>query len=68
MKSEFVIMLNGQIVTYDRWEDIPASFDHLIKFNPWMPPPPHDEQQHAEIDNWMPRLQELLKRERGTRP
>jgi len=67
MKSEFIVMVRGTVITYDRWEDIPAEIDHVIKFNPYMPPPPHTEEQHAEIHSWMPRLQELIQRERGTR-
>lgn len=66
MKSEFTVMINGELVTYERWEDIPAEIDHVIKFNPWMPPPPHTAEQHDEIHSWPHRLQELLRRERGT--
>jgi len=65
MKSEFVVMVQGKIVTYDRWEDIPEIIDHVIKFNPWMPEPPHTEEQHAEIETWYQRFQELMRRERG---
>lgn len=67
MKSEFIVMINGALITYERWEDIPTEIDHVIKFNPWMPPPPHTAEQHAEIESWATRLQELLLREQGTR-
>lgn len=67
MKSEFIIMVNGELRTYERWEDIPQKFDHVIKFNPYMPPPPHTPEQHAEIESWQHRLQELIKREGGSR-
>jgi hypothetical protein len=62
MEHEFVILENGKIKTYTRYEDIPLKFDAMIKFNPYMPPPPHSEEEHEEIDSWVPRFQELLKR------
>jgi len=63
MDHEFIILLNGELKTYTRYEDIPDKFDNLIKFLPRTPEPPHTHEQHEEIDSWMDRLQELLKRE-----
>lgn len=63
MKHEFVIRLNGQLVTYDKYEDIPMQFDNLIKFKPCVPEGPHTHEQHEEIDSWNDRLKELMKRE-----
>ena len=62
MKHEIIILLNGELKTYERWEDIPKKFDAVIKFNPYMPPPPHTKEDHEEIESWMPRFQELMKR------
>jgi len=64
-KSEFTVMVNGKIMTVNRWEDIPQKIDHVIKFNPNIPDPPHTEAQHEEIEKWYPRFQELMRRERG---
>ena len=62
---EFTIKDSGKLHTYNRWEDIPAEFDHIIKFVPEVPPEPHTEEQHKEIDSWNTRLKELMQRERS---
>lgn len=61
---EFVIMVNGELVTYNRYEDIPEDFDHVIKFLPKVPPGPHTHEQHDEIHQWNDRLQYLIKKEK----
>ena len=61
---EFVIKDKGVLTTYNRFEDIPEVFDHVIKFNPHTPPEPHTEEQHREIEQWPSKLQELMMRER----
>ena len=67
MAHEFVILLNGELVTYTRYEDIPERFDNVIRFIPEIPEPPHTHEQHEEIDSWNGRLQELMKRETNGR-
>lgn len=64
MAHEFVILRNDILETYDKYEDIPEFFDHVIKFLPEIPPGPHTHEQHEEIDSWNDRLKELMKRER----
>lgn len=63
MPHEFVVLLNGKIETFQRYEDIPEKFDNLIKFVPEIPEPPHSHEQHEEMDVWNEKLKELLKRE-----
>lgn len=63
MAHEFVILRNGILETYNKYEDIPESFDNIIKFLPDIPDGPHTDEQHDEIDSWNERLKELLKRE-----
>ena len=29
---EFQFLVNGELVTYSRYEDIPEEFEHVIKF------------------------------------
>jgi hypothetical protein len=60
MAHEFVIIRKGKQETYTRYEDIPLDFDHVIKFIPETPPPPHTEEQHEEIESWMDRVQKLM--------
>jgi hypothetical protein len=63
MPHKFVILLNNELVTYDKYEDIPNSFDNVISFLPEIPDGPHSHEQHEEIDTWNDKLKELLKRE-----
>jgi hypothetical protein len=63
MPHEFVLLVNGELKTYSKFEDIPEKFDNVIKFLPEVPEPPHTEHQHEEMDVWNDRLKELLSRE-----
>lgn len=64
MKGEFVLIVDGKLTTYKDYRDIPKVFDNVIKFLPEIPPPPHTEEQHEEIEQWNKRLQELIEKER----
>ena len=63
--AEFQFIVNGELVTYDSWENIPEEFEHVIKFIPDVPPDPHTEDEHAETEIWNTRLQQLLEKERA---
>ena len=54
---------NTEQYTYDKMEDIPDSFDYLVRFEPEYPEPPHSEEQHAYINSFPFLMQELQKRE-----
>ena len=60
---EFVFLVNGKEITVNSWEDVPTVFDHVIKFVPAIPEPPHTVEQHAEISKWPARLQQLMEKE-----
>ena len=62
---EFVFRIDGKLVTVHNWEDVPEQFDHVIKFAPAVPEPPHTEEQHEEMDKWNDRLQTLMEKERA---
>lgn len=64
MAHEFVILRNGILETYHKYEDIPENFDNVIKFLPEIPDGPHTHEQHEEIDAWNDKLKELMKREK----
>lgn len=64
MPHEFVIKRNGILETYTKFEDIPLDFEHVIKFMPEIPPEPHTEEEHEEIEEWNDRFQMLMQRER----
>ena len=57
----FVVMRNGELETYTEFEAIPEDFEHVIEFLPEIPPGPHTDQQHEEIDQWNDRLQQLMR-------
>ncbi len=65
MAHRFDLIVGGVLRTYRRWEDIPVVFDHVVRFEPEIPPPPHTPEQHAEIELWPGRLQELMQVERA---
>jgi len=63
MSHEFVILVNGELQTYTNYDDIPEIFDNVIKFIPDIPPEPHTEEQHKEIDSWNVKFQKLMEKE-----
>ena len=68
--DEFQFLINGELVTYDKYEDIPETFDHVIKFLPDNPEPAgedgnHTDEQHEAMSVWNGRLQELMEKERA---
>jgi len=65
MAHEFVIIRNGNIETYTDYDAIPLDFEHVIKFLPEIPEPPHTEEQHDEIEKWPARLEKLMEIERA---
>jgi len=60
---KFVVLNNGVLETYTKYEDIPESFDNVIQFLPEIPDGPHTHDEHDEIDQWNDKLVELLKRQ-----
>ena len=63
--AEFKFIVNGELVTYDKYEDIPETFEHVIKFLPDIPPAPHTEEDHEEIQEWNNKFQKLMEKERA---
>jgi len=63
--AEFQFIINGELVTFDKYEDVPDEFEHVIKFLPDVIPEPHTEDEHEEMAKWNIRLQELMEKERA---
>ena len=63
--AEFQMIVDGELVLYDKYEDIPEKFDHVIRFIPDIPPEPHTEEEHEEMAQWNTRLQKLMEKERA---
>jgi hypothetical protein len=54
------------IEVYDRYEDIPDDLDHVIEFLPEIPPEPHTDQQHEEIETWPDLFLKLMEKAYAT--
>lgn len=63
MAHKFKVLIDGITHTYERFEDIPESFDNLILFDPEIPPGPHTDEQHEEIEGWLDKFALLMERE-----
>ena len=63
--AEFQFIINGELVLYDNYEDLPEDFEHVIRFIPDVPPEPHTEEDHEEMALWNTRLQKLMEKERA---
>ena len=63
--AEFQFIVNRELITYDKYEDIPEEFEHVIKFIPDIPEESHTEEDHEEMALWNVRLQELMEKERA---
>ena len=63
--AEFQFIVNRELISYDKYEDIPEEFEHVIKFIPDIPEEPHTEEDHEEMALWNVRLQELMEKERA---
>ena len=65
MKHKFIIKEKGVLCEYQRYEDIPLEFDHVIEFKPYIPDTDqHTHEEHDEIAEWNDKLKDLMKRER----
>jgi hypothetical protein len=65
MAHLFLVRDGTEYLKFTKYEDILESFDNVIRFEPEIPPEPHTEKQHEEIQKWPGRLKELMKRERN---
>ena len=63
--AEFQFIVDGELVAFDKYEDIPKEFEHVIRFIPDVIPEPHTEEEHEEMAQWNTRLQKLMEKERA---
>lgn len=64
MKGLFLIKDGVNYMEFHNYDDIPMSFDNLIRFEPEVIPEPHTEEQHKLMESYNDKLKELMKRER----
>ena len=65
MKGEFIIKVGEELITYTYYDDIPTTFDHVIKFNPYWPESPHTQEDHDYMETFNGKLQQLMEIERN---
>ena len=65
MAHYFKILINGRTKVYQNFEDIPQSIENVITFIPEVPPPPHTDEQHEEMETYIPKMNELLERSKN---
>ena len=56
-----MVMRDNALAEYDLYENIPDDFDHVIEFLPEIPPGPHTQKQHEEIDQWNDKFLRLMR-------
>ena len=67
MGHRFVIIRGNVLAEYNLYENIPDDFDHVIEFLPEIPPGPHTQEQHEEIDSWNDKFLRLMEIEHARR-
>ena len=65
MKGEYIIKSGGELMTYTDYDDIPDTFDHVIKFNPNWPESPHTQEDHDYMETFNGKLQRLMEIEKN---
>ena len=61
--GEYIVLVNGKVETYTNWEDIPSSFENIIKFNPTAPKQPHSKEDHEYMNTFKDKLYEFMEKE-----
>ena len=59
-------MQDDRLYEYTEYEQIPDYFDHVIEFAPEIPPGPHTDQQHEEIEQWQTKFERLMEIEHAS--
>ena len=63
MTGVFKIRINGEVIRYTEFADIPEQIGAVIAFIPDVPEPPHTEEDHDLIHSFHDKLDELIERE-----
>jgi hypothetical protein len=64
MRGLYLIKDGVNYMEFHDWNDIPMEFDNLIRFEPEVPPPPHTDEQHEELEMVHNVFKEIILRER----
>lgn len=61
IKGKFVFLVGNAVVEVNKLEDAPKEYDNLIAFVPEYPEPPHNEEQHNEIEQYQELFEKYFK-------
>lgn len=64
--GEYLVMINGEVIEFQHWDEIPDTFEHMIKFYPNIPPEPHTPEQHHAIDQIPNIFKQFMEKERAS--
>ena len=64
LTGTFVVRRGDELIEVDRCGDLPDDFDHLIRFEPTIPEPPHSINDHVAMSKWAEYLQILCSRQK----
>ena len=65
MPHRFEVQRRGKLLVFENYEDIPLDIDTVVAFLPEIPPEPHTDEQHKEIDQWGIKFDQLMERVYG---
>lgn len=63
-KGAYVVLVDGELMEFGHWDEIPAEVDAIIKFLPDIPPGPHTHEQHEQLDRLTEIFHSFMQRER----
>ena len=65
MKGKFKVLIGSEVKRYTDYDDIPHKIDEVIQCLFDMPEPPHTDEEHEEIETYIPKMNELLERSKN---
>jgi hypothetical protein len=65
--GHYEILIDGNIVTFKHWNEIPEEFEEIISFLPEIPPAPHTEKEHEFIESIPNIFRNFLKKRKKNR-
>ena len=65
MKGKFKVLIGSEVKRYTDYDDIPHKIDEVIQCLFDMPEPPHTDEEHEEIETYIPKMNKLLERSKN---
>ena len=65
--GRYAVRIGNEVHRYTHWDQLPDTFDNLIEWVPDIPPEPHTEEQHGQIERLPALFREYLARETNAR-